>query len=301
MANKQYDVIIVGGSYSGLSAAMALGRALRQVLIIDSKEPCNSQTPHSHNFLTQDGSTPKVIATVARQQVEQYNTIEFFNGIASRATKTDKGFEIRVSTGETFAARKLIFASGIKDRFPPIEGIAECWGISVLHCPYCHGYEVRNEVTGILANGEIAFEFARLLSNWTNELTLFTNGDSELTTEQTAKLNSHGIRINENEIDKLEHEMGVIRNIVFKDGAKSPTKVLYARLPFDQNCAIPEILGCELTEDGYIQTGSFQETTVAGILACGDNASRLRTLSNAVATGTTAAMMANRMLLEEDF
>lgn len=301
MENKQHDVIIVGGSYSGLSAAMALGRALRKVLIIDSNEPCNRQTPHSHNFLTQDGNTPKAIATLARQQVERYGTIEFYNGIAAKGTKTGSGFEIQLETGETFAARKLIFASGIQDLFPPIDGLPECWGISVLHCPYCHGYEVRNQVTGIVANGELAFEFARLLSNWTKELTLFTNGASVLTNEQSAKLVNHGISINEKEIDRLQHNKGEIRNIVFKDGTTFAITALYARIPFAQRCTIPESLGCELTEDGYISTGSFQETTIPGIFACGDNASRLRTVSNAVAAGTTAGMMANRVLLEEDF
>ena len=138
------DVIIVGGSYSGLAAGMALGRALRQVLIIDSGKPCNRQTPYSHNFITQDGKTPEEIATLARQQVEKYDTVTFFNGLATNGAKTENGFEIQTASGETFSAKKLIFATGIKDIMPDIEGYAECWGISVLHCPYCHGYEVRN-------------------------------------------------------------------------------------------------------------------------------------------------------------
>src|SRR5664279_6155118 len=111
--SKNFDVIIVGGSYSGLAAGMALGRALRQVLIIDSGKPCNKQTPHSHNFLTQDGKTPTEIATLAKQQVARYNTVKFFNGLATNGTKTENGFEIRVASGETFRTGKLIFATGI--------------------------------------------------------------------------------------------------------------------------------------------------------------------------------------------
>src|SRR5688572_15125499 len=130
---QQYDVIIVGGSYSGLAAGMALGRALRRVLIIDSENPCNKQTPYSHNFLTNDGKTPKEIASLAKQQVQRYPTVDFLDGYATVGIKTESGFEIHVQTGELFTARKLIFATGIKDIMPDIPGFAECWGISVIH------------------------------------------------------------------------------------------------------------------------------------------------------------------------
>jgi len=152
--NKQFDVIIVGGSYSGLAAGMALGRAVRSVLIIDDGKPCNRQSPFSHNFLTNDGKTPMEIAALANLQVRGYDTVEFFNGLATSGIKTENGFEILVASGETFATKKLIFATGIRDILPEIDGLAECWGISVLHCPYCHGYEVRNEKTGVLGNGD---------------------------------------------------------------------------------------------------------------------------------------------------
>ncbi len=182
MTNKNaFDVIIVGGSYSGLAAGMALGRALRNVLIIDSGKPCNRQTPFSHNFITQDGIPPKEIAAVAKQQVEKYDTVQFFSGLATKGIKTEEGFDIHVATGEIFTARKLIFATGIYDVMAPIPGYAECWGISVLHCPYCHGYEVRGQKTGIIGNGASGFEFAALISNWTNNLTVYTNGKSTLT------------------------------------------------------------------------------------------------------------------------
>jgi thioredoxin reductase len=299
--NKQFDVIIVGGSYSGLAAAMTLGRALRQVLIIDSGEPCNKQTPHSHNFITHDGKTPKEIATLARLQVEKYNTVTFFNGLATNGTKTENGFEIQTASGETFGAKKLIFATGIKDIMPDIEGYAECWGISVLHCPYCHGYEVRNEKTGILGNGDYAFEFSNLISNWTRDLTLFTNGPSALTAEQAAKIKKHNIQIVEKEVEKLVHTSGYIQHILFKDGTKSSVKALYARSPFVQHCTIPETLGCELTDQGYIKTDSSQKTAVHGIYASGDNTTRMRTVANAVAMGTTTAILANKEMVEEEF
>ena len=138
---KIFDVIIIGGSYAGLSAAMALGRSLRNVLIIDSELPCNIQTPHSHNFITQDGKIPQEIISLARHQVEKYATIKYHKGLAINGLKMENGFVITTSTNDTFTSKKLIFATGVKDIMPDIDGFAACWGISVIHCPYCHGYD----------------------------------------------------------------------------------------------------------------------------------------------------------------
>lgn len=296
-----YDVIIVGGSYAGLAAAMALGRALRKVLVIDGGEPCNRQTPYSHNFLTQDGRKPAEISLTARRQVERYDTVGFFNGRALSGTKTDEGFAIQTDTGELFRSRKLVFATGIRDLLPPVEGLAECWGISVLHCPYCHGYEVKDEPTGILGNGEYGFEFSRLIHNWTKQLSLFTNGPSLLSAEQAAHLAQQGIPVVEKKIEKLEQVNGQIRQIRFSDGAAASIKALYTRAPFEQHCRIPEQLGCVLTDEGYIQVDGFQRTTTAGVYACGDATNRLRTVANAVAAGTAAGMYLNKEWVEGNF
>lgn len=299
--NNNFDVIIIGGSYSGLAAAMALGRALKNVLIIDDGKPCNRQTPHSHNFLTNDGKTPAEITVLANLQVGRYDTVKFFNGTANSANKTGSGFQVGLATGETFDASKLVFATGIKDLLPAIDGLSECWGISVIHCPYCHGYEVRNEQTGILGNGDMAFDFTKLISNWTNDLTLFTNGKSRLTADQTAKLESHQIEIIEKEIIKLEHINGHLLNVIFRDGSKSTAKAIYAPAPFEQHCKIPGALGCELTEEGYIKIDEFHETNIQGVFAIGDNASKMRTVANAVAMGTSAGITISKKMILEEF
>jgi thioredoxin reductase len=299
--NKNFDLIIIGGSYSGLSAAMALGRALKKVLIIDSGKPCNRQTPHSHNVITLDGKTPKEIATLARQQVEIYKTVEFFNGLAVNGNTTSGGFEIQTESGESFKAKKLIFATGVRDIMPDIKGYAECWGISVLHCPYCHGYEVRNEKTGILGNGDYGFEFSRLISNWTNDLTLFTNGRSTLSADQTAALQRRNIKIVETEIRDFEHNNGSLHTINFTNGTAFPIKAMYANTLCEQHCGIPKTLGCEFTDDGYIKTDPFQKTSVKGIFACGDNTTHMRTVTNAIATGTKAGMTASKEIILEEF
>ena len=299
--NTFFDVIVVGGSYSGLAAAMALGRALKTVLVIDSGLPCNRQTPHSHNFLTQDGSTPKEITANAKKQIRQYDTVAFLDDIATKGNKVQNGFEILTASGRTFFGVKLIFATGIRDILPDIEGLSACWGISALHCPYCHGYEVRNERTGIIGNREQAFELASLISNWTEDLTLFTNGISTLTSQQELELQHHRIRIVKKEIEYLDHSSGFVQNIVFKDQSKEPVKAIYLRPLFEQHSDIPEMMGCELTEDRYLKIDAFQETTVPGVYAVGDNASRLRTVANAVSMGTAAGIIVSRKMIFEQF
>lgn len=296
-----FDVIIIGGSYSGLAAAMALGRARRKVLVIDSGDPCNKQTPHSHNFLTQDGVPPGKIAAIARQQVEQYPSVQFLRDEAVSGHPTVSGFKIRVAAGAVFQAKKLVFATGITDIHPPINGLDACWGISVLHCPYCHGYEVSDRPTGILANGDEAFEFARLISSWTGDLTVYTNGPSTLTEPQVTALGRHHIRIKEQEIDRLDHTAGQLRAIVFRDGTTATLEALYTRAAFRQHCPIPEGLGCQLTEEGYIQVDPFGETSVQGIFASGDNTSRMRTVAHAVAAGTMAGIAVNKQLIVDTF
>lgn len=301
MKQKNFEAIIVGGSYAGLSAGMALGRSLRNTLIIDNGNPCNRQTPHSHNFLTHDGKTPKEISTIARTQVEKYKTIQFYDSTVVKILKTIDGFEIQTVSGEQFNAKKLIIATGVKDLKPEIPGFDECWGISVIHCPYCHGYEVKNEATGILANGDIGYEFSKMILNWTKDLTLFTNGKSLITAEQSSKLIQHHIQINEDEIDEIRHENGHIKSIYFKNGMEIPLKALYAKIPFELNLDISEDLGCELTEHGLIKVDAFQKTTTLGVFACGDSTTMMRSVAAAVAQGNLAGAMLNKELIDEGF
>lgn len=299
--NRNFDAIIIGGSYAGLSAAMALGRALRQVLIIDGGMPCNRQTPQSHNFITQDGQAPAQIAATAKAQVAQYNTVQFYDGLVVKSHKTTTGFEVGTKAGETFSAKKLIFATGLKDTMPNIAGFAECWGISVLHCPYCHGYEVKNTPTGIIVNGEAAFHYAQLISNWTQELKLFTNGKSTLTPEQTEKINKRNIEIIETEIDHLEHTQGQIQQVVFKNQTSIAVNAVYSSPAAVQHTDLPRQMGCELTEQGLLKVDTFQKTNVEGVYACGDNSSFARAVALSVAAGTAAGASLNNELVMQEF
>lgn len=296
-----FEVIIVGGSYAGLSAAMALGRSMRKTLIIDANKPCNRQTPHSHNFLTQDGKTPSEISQVAREQVAEYPSIQFYNGFAVTGQQTDDGFSIQTEAGDSFTAKKLIFATGISDLMPEIPGFSECWGISVIHCPYCHGYEYHGKKTAIMANGERAFHLASLVNNLTDDLSLLTTGEADFTPEQRQKLTQHNIQVFESPIDRIEHDQGMVREVILKNGSQLAFDAVYASIPFQQHSDIPTSLGCALTEAGHLVVDEWQKTTVDGVLACGDNSTPFRSVAQAVASGNFAGAFLNMEITNESF
>ncbi|WP_166921342.1 NAD(P)/FAD-dependent oxidoreductase [Flavobacterium poyangense] len=298
---KHFEVIVVGGSYSGLSAAMSLGRSLRHVLVIDSGWPCNRQTPHSHNFITQDGEKPAVISALAKEQVALYETVQFYNGLVVQVLEKESKFEVKTEVGTVFTAKKILFATGVKDLIPAIDGFAECWGISVLHCPYCHGYEVKGEKTAVIANGDLGFEYVKLISNWTSELSLLTNGESTLSAAQNELLQKHEIKVIDDEIDLFLHVNGSIREIVFKNKSKMEVKAVYSKVPVVQHCLLPEALGCELTEQGLLKVDLFQRTNVPGIYASGDNTIQARSVAMAVSSGSFAGASINRELIDESF
>lgn len=297
----QHDVIIIGGSYAGLSAAMSLGRSLRNVLVIDSGQPCNASTPHSQNFLTQDGNSPAAIAAIARAQVARYKTLTFLDGRAIRATGKNKAFEVEVESGQSYHGKKLIFATGIKDQFPDIKGLKACWGKTVIHCPYCHGYEHQGVRTAILASGETAMHYALLVSNLTKDLTILSNGSAKFNDEELDKLKSHHIPVIDIPVTEVLHTHGHLSEVAFSDGSKLPFNAVYVRPEFTQHSDLPMSLGCELTDQGYLKIDAMQKTNVEGVFACGDNSSMMRAVANAVATGNFAGAAVNRELAATDF
>lgn len=293
---QTFDVIIIGGSYAGLSAAMCLGRALRRVLVLDTSKPCNRVTPHSHNFLTQDGATPAALAAQARTQALAYPTVQLLEEAAVAATGRDGDFTITTETGRVLQARKLFFGTGVRDLLPPRPGFAECWGISLIHCPYCHGYEYHHQPTGMLLNGDMALEHARMLRQWTDQLTIFTDGPATFSPAERAQLASAGIGLEETPVQQLHHHTGELTHVALADRRQVPLAALYLRPGMEQHCLLPQELGCAYTEAGYLQVDNMQKTSVPGITAAGD-ATLLRSVSAAVAGGNMAGVVLNRELL----
>lgn len=301
MNPSQFDVIIIGGSYAGLSAAMALGRSLRTVLVIDSGKSCNQTTPFSHNFITHDGKAPGLIRTEALEQVLRYPTVQYLSGRAVSAQKNESGFWLQTADGQSFGSKKMVFATGIQDQLLEIPGFSECWGKTIIHCPYCHGYEFKGKKTGILASGAKAMHLTPLVYNLTKDLHLISQGASGLEQQDLLKLEERGIRVWDSPILEFVHEKGVLKGIQFQDGSFQDFEAVYAAIPFVQHSSIPEDLGCELNEQGFIKINQFQETTVTGVFACGDNSSPLRSVANAVYAGNFTGAMINKILVDEEF
>lgn len=294
-----YDAIIIGGSYAGLSAALTLGRSLRTVLVIDAGKPCNRQTPHAHGYLTRDGTAPAELMAIAREQLQQYPSVELWPDTVVTAVQEMDTFVITTGEGMSFRSRKLVLATGVVDIMPDLPGFAECWGRSVLHCPYCHGYEVHGQPLGLLGNGEAGYEMATHIQQWSNQLTLFTNGPSTLTTTQRQVIDQLGIAVIETPIVAIEHEQGFLSALRLEDGDSVALKAVFARVPFRHHTDLAAQLGCTLTEAGLIEVTEFGQTTVPGVFAAGDVTTPFRQLAMAVTKGAFAGVFINKELIAE--
>lgn len=296
---RLHEVIIIGGSYAGLSAAMSLGRARRQVLVIDGGLPRNRFTPHAHNLLLHDGDSPAALAARARLQVAHYPTIQLLQAQATAAERLPDGtFRITTTQHGAFTARYLLLATGLRDELPTVPGFAECWGKSVIHCPYCHGYEVADQPTGAWVNGDDAHHLATLLPNWTRDLTIFTNGPATFGDDLRQQLAAQQIALDETPITALEHEQGQLRALHLADGRRHPLPVLYARLPLHQASKLPAQLGCALAKQApLLQLDAQYRTSVPGVYAAGDNCVPVSQLAQAIAAGNMAGAAISRELI----
>jgi thioredoxin reductase len=291
-----FDVIVIGGSFAGLSAALSLGRSFRTTLIIDSGKPCNLPTQHSHNFITHDGESPRRIREKALLDIKKYDTVQLLNDTVLDIEKINNKFQVTTKSN-VFSAKKLLFASGIIDELPLIEGFAESWGKSIAHCPYCHGYEFKNKSTGLFMNMKGIAEHSLFLTNWSKDFCIFTNGDVNFEDKEKHELEKLGIPIISKKITEIVHKEGQIQKLVFEDGTEHILDILYVRLPFHQSTDVPKKLGCRINEMGFIEVDPFYRTTMESIYAAGDNSSLLRSLAHAVFSGSTAGAFLNRELV----
>ena len=294
-----HDAIIIGGSFAGLSAATYIARARRSVCIVDTGSPRNRFAPHSHGFFTHDGSEPRAMLASARSQVERYPTATFIDGAAASATKEPDGFSVRLATGEVVAGRKLVLAFGISDDLPAIPGLAERWGRSVLHCPYCRGYEFSGRRLGVLRVSDLSVQQAMLIAEW-GPTTFYLNGGPELEDAAGLELRRRGVSVEPSPIRRLQGRNDELSAIEFTDGRTSPVDALYLGAPTRLNSEIAQQLGCERTEGRFgpiIRTDDSRMTTVAGVYAAGDIVRDAHNLTWASADGVTAGLAVHRSLV----
>ncbi len=294
-----YDAVIVGGGAAGLSAALLLGRSRRKVLVIDAGEPRNAPASESHSFFTRDGTPPRELRRIGRQQAGVYD-VEIREGRVTDISRADGGFQVEMEDGGRAAGRRLVLASGVVDELPEIEGLRERWGRSVFHCPYCHGWEVRDRPLAVLAGGETAMEAASLILGWTRDVVLCTNGPSGLGDTEREKLARHGVAVREEPIARLEGAGDSLERIVFASGEPLAREGLLVR-PGQRPSPLADRLGCERLEDGSLRLDMFGLTSVPGVYAAGDVTRRIQQVVSAAAEGAIAGVGVNRSLLEEEF
>ena len=295
------DAIIIGGSFAGLSAAMYIARARRSVCIIDTGSPRNRFAAHSHGFFAQDGSEPGTMLATARAQVAAYPTAAFLEGEAISAAREPDGFSVKVATAEVLESRRLVLAFGISDELPAIPGLAERWGKSVLHCPYCHGFEFSGQRMGVLYISPRSIQQAILIADW-GPTTLYLNGAPEPDDESLAQLQKRGVAIEPSPVRALHGEGAQLSAIELIDGRTPGVDALYLGPRTCLNSEIAQQLGCELEEGVFgsiIRTDDAKMTTVPGVYATGDITRSVHNVTWASADGVTAGMAVHRSLVFE--
>jgi thioredoxin reductase len=294
------DVIIVGGGVAGLSAALVLGRARRRTLVVDDGAPRNAPSPAAHSVFTRDGASPAELLRIARAQLAPYTSVELRDGRAVSLRRAPEGFVVGLVDGADVRARRIVLALGVRDVLPAIDGLAALWGRGVLHCPYCHGWEVRDAPWALYASGSVAMEMAPLLLQWSRDLLLCTSGPAELAPSEREALIRHGVRIIETPIRRLEGAVALDR-IIFADGHVESRRALFLRPAQMIASDLAQQIGCEQTEAGLIRIGSDHQTSVPGVYAAGDATTPVQQIVVAAASGAQAAMMLNRHLVQADF
>jgi thioredoxin reductase len=296
-----YDVVIVGGGPAGLSAALALGRARKRVLVCDSGPRRNAAARHIHNFVTRDGTPPEEFRRTARQQLGAYSNVELRELHVDVISATRGAFQVASST-ETVEARRILLCTGMVDEMPPIEGFRELWGASIFQCPYCHGWEVQDRRWGYFAHAKDAqhvVPFTIKLRSWTRDVVLFTGGTFEIGEEERGKLDSAGVRLETAALARLLGREGRIEAVELTNGARVPCDALFAHPPQRQVDLI-RALGPQLDDDGYVRVDpQSRQTSLPGIYAAGDLTTRMQGAVLAAALGVQAAAALNLELTME--
>lgn len=295
----RHDAIIIGGSFAGLSAATYLARGRRTVRVIDAGKPRNRFAEHSHGFLAQDGSNPLSMLETAKAQVEAYPTVTFTRGKAVSGSGEIDNFRIELDSGEIVEGRRLILAFGISDELPDIPGLAERWGNTVIHCPYCHGYEFSDRQLGVLNLSPMSVHQAMLISEW-GPTTFFIDEGMEPDAEALAELQRRGVKIERSPVRALCGQGKELSQVELEDGRLVPVDALYIGPRNRLNSEIAGIFGCAMDElplGRTIRTDGLKTTTVPGIFAAGDITRGAHSVAWSVADGVTAGTAAHRSLV----
>lgn len=294
-----FDVLVVGGGPAGLSAALVLGRCRRKVLLCDAGKPRNARSRAMHGYLGSDGKSPRELLEAGREEVVRYG-VDLRRVEVADAWKEGDGFGAALADGGRVRARRLVLATGMTDRMPPVEGIGERYGISVFHCPYCDGWEHRDQPIVACARGTAGFRYALLLSRWTPKVVLCTNGPAELDAEQRDILSGNGIRVREEKMLRIEGPEGTLERVIFAEGEPEEPRALFLKCGEIQQSALAAKLGCRFNDDLTVETGKNGRTCVEGVYVVGDASPRVQLVIVAAAEGAMAAVDIQGTLVMEE-
>ncbi len=293
-SSQPFDAIVVGGSYAGISAAMQLARARRRVIVVDAAQRRNRFAKASHGFLGQDGQAPETIAAVARKQLCAYPSVTWVDAYAQTARAEADGFVV-TAEDRHFHARRLVLAMGVVDQLPEIDGLAERWGRSVFHCPYCHGYELNEGRIGVLGVSPMSIHQAMMLPDW-GRVTFFTNASVPMTDDEHAALLARGVTLEPRRVQRIVDDA----TVVLEDGTRVAMEGLFTASRTHISSPLAAQLGCEFEEGllgSFIRTDATQQTTVPGVFACGDAARAAGNVAAAVGDGAMAGVGAHRSMM----
>lgn len=295
-----YDVVIIGGSFAGLSAAMTLGRSLRSALVVDAGEPCNRFASHARNLPGFDGVPPEQIAAIFREQALAYHTVTFARDTVIAVGGADEAFEVSTQGGLNIRCRKIVFATGLADILPEVEGFESLWGNRIFHCPYCHGFEFAGSHIGVWAHGDAGLEMVKLIGQWTSEISVLLDGHEPFDFGVQSKLEGKLLSSYALAISSVKPSGNGVA-VTFSDGSQQQFDALYVRVGVAQPSEIAQSLGCDFDSHGIFEVDENQKSNIPGVFAVGDNATPMRSLARAIAAGNTAAMSLNSEMITYDF
>jgi thioredoxin reductase len=295
----EYDVVIVGGGAAGLSAALVLSRARRRVAVIDAGTPRNAPAAHMHGFLSRDGLPPGDLLAIGRQEITGYGGDLIDGRAAVVVPGADTGFHVRLVDGPALSTRRVVIATGLRDELPDIPGVRERWGKDLLHCPYCHGYEVRDQPIAVLGGTSDAVAHAQLVRQWSGDVVLFAHSDT-LTADQRQQLAARAIGVVDGLVRRLVVDGDHLTGVELEDGRIIHRAAVFVRPRFVPNNDLLLALGCAVDDHGWVVIDAVGRTTTPGVSVAGNAANPRAQVITAAGEGSTAAIAINADLVDED-
>ncbi|WP_339308688.1 NAD(P)/FAD-dependent oxidoreductase [Paenibacillus sp. FSL L8-0435] len=295
------DVLIIGGGPAGLNAALVLGRARKNVVVIDDETPRNWVTRETHGFVTRDGASPREFRKAAKEQIAAYPSVQFASDTATAITGSDGDFVVKTTQRASYRTKKILFAVGKKDLPLDINGLTEVYGKSAFVCPYCDGWELRDQSLVIIVNGVNALHMAKVISGWTERYTICTNGSDSLTDEHREELKQHHVTVFDAPIQSIDSEEGMVQQVVLQDGTAIPCTGVFFQPKLFTGSELPKAIGCEISELGTVIVDASGKTSVAGVYSAGDAASEIYQAITAASLGALSAVSINNELNFENW